>query len=199
MAYADDVTLTQKGRQKFERMVQAFFTVTRKYGITVSCEKKKTRAMHVRFGGSVVEEEPPLLVFSAEGVQQIEWTRSKRLLGPQMEADHTLGTHYDITTRTKAAMKAFWSRKLFFFSKELTYRTKGIILRTYVLPALLYGTHTWVMTNKRMTKIRQAWRKMCRVAAGRPNRYLLLTKDKYRHWQLQQLLGVQTAEVPYIG
>ena len=169
--------------------------MAKKYGITVSCEVKKTRAMHVRFGGSEVEDEPPLLVFSEGGVQQIAWTKSKRLLRPQMEADHTLGTDFDINTGIEVTMKAFWARKLFFFSKELTNRTKGMMLRTQVLPALLYGTHTWVMTNKRMMRIRRAWRKMYRIVVGRPSRYLLLTKGKYRHWQLQQILGVQTAEV----
>ena len=49
LAYADDITLTQQGRKKFEDMVQQFFKVTEKFGITVSCEDRKTKAMRVSF------------------------------------------------------------------------------------------------------------------------------------------------------
>ena len=51
VADADDVTLVQKGRRKFGKMVESFFQVTEKFGITVSCEASKTRVMRVGFRG----------------------------------------------------------------------------------------------------------------------------------------------------
>ena len=47
--HADDLTILQQGRQKFEQVVQCLFDVTRKFGLEISCEPSKTSAMRVRF------------------------------------------------------------------------------------------------------------------------------------------------------
>ena len=142
------------------------------------------------------EKEPdPLLVTTCKGTEQIGWTTSKRLLGPQMVADHSLGTDFDMQERIKAATARFFARKQFYFSRHLTAKTKGMMLRTYVLPALLHGSHAWLMTEKRMRKLTQAWRWFCRMTMNKPNRYLMLTKEKYYHWQLQHKMNIQPIRV----
>ena len=190
------------------------FTVSEEYGLSISCRKDKTSAMHIQFrpypsvGREVDDDEeeeqnderagerrPPLLVETLKGLEQIGWTTSHRMLGPQIESNHALGTDFDITGRIRAAKKAFFKHKLFYFSDMLTLKTKGLMLRTFVLPVLLYGSHSWVLDSRRKTRLRTAWRWLCRMASKKPNRYRLKMHSKYHHWQLQQRLGVQSIEV----
>ena len=49
LGYADDLTIFQHGRKRFETAVQELFKKAETYGMAVSCEITKTRTMRVGF------------------------------------------------------------------------------------------------------------------------------------------------------
>ena len=52
----------------------------------------------------------PILIQTIDGPKHVHWTTSHRMLGPQMESNHSLGTDYDITERIRATKKVFFAR-----------------------------------------------------------------------------------------
>ena len=89
-------------------------------------------------------------------------------------------SHPPLTVETRHGVKQIVLNK-YYFSPVLKTKTKGIFLRTFILPVLLHGAHAWVLDSRREGMLRKAWRWMCRMAMKKPNRYRLKTDH---HWQL---------------
>jgi len=89
---------------------------------------------------------------------------SYRYLGKWLTFDDS--DSLDITNRINAASRAFWALKHIWRAKNIRRWWKAQLLKTLVLPVLLYGSGTWAVTDTDLDRLRSFYHMVARKAGN---------------------------------
>ena len=147
LQFADDSALLTETQESAEAAIQNFASIAASYGLTVNHEKTKLMTCG-----------PKLCVEDAEDIdigipgRSVQHVKQFKYLGSIVSDD--LSLDLDITERIAQAGKCFGALKeAVFQSPHVTPETKNVLFQSTVLSVLLYGSSSWAVTRRDITRL----------------------------------------------
>ncbi|EYC25145.1 hypothetical protein Y032_0012g1725 [Ancylostoma ceylanicum] len=150
LRFADDVVLIAKSTEELQAMVNDLDKHSLHYGLNISTAKTKIMASD----GTTI---------TLRGIH-LERVESFVYLGQKisLDRDHTV----EIERRIRAGWSCLRRYKEFFLSRTVEMKWKRELFNMCILPAMLYGAETWVLTKAAERKLASAQRAMERRMIG---------------------------------
>ncbi|EYC28837.1 hypothetical protein Y032_0007g3453 [Ancylostoma ceylanicum] len=150
LRFADDVVLIAKSTEELQAMVNDLDKHSLHYVLNISTAKTKIMASD----GTTI---------TLRGIH-LERVESFVYLGQKisLDRDHTL----EIERRIRAGWSCLRRYKEFFLSRTVEMKWKRELFNMCILPAMLYGAETWVLTKAAERKLASAQRAMERRMIG---------------------------------
>ena len=136
--FADDLALLAHTHTQMQAKTTKLETILSKLGLKINMDKTKT----VRINSNVSEQIT---------INNLEDVTSFTYLGSVINI--TRGTDEDVLARIGKARSAFNTLTSIWRSTEITTTTKIRIFNSNVKSLLLYGSETWRMTEKTLSKL----------------------------------------------
>jgi exonuclease III len=151
--YADDAKLVTLSEDSLQRMLHLFDAVSTEFGLTMSFKKTNVMQSYVR--GESAEKPPPSLdIRNAKGEKYVEVDHFK-YLGSILECNGS--AEKDIKSRVGAAWGSFWKmNRSVFDRRRISLAVKMKLYQQCVLPALMFGSATWILTDTALAPIQTA-------------------------------------------
>ena len=141
--FADDTAIVSTSKDKIIHAMNALFSVTGRWGLTISVPK--TKAMVVSRTDSM-QPELQLDSASAEMVNEFKYLGSVLHCNGQADAD--VKVHIDKVSQAFGNLK-----RSVFQDRSLSVTTKHVVYQAVVLGTLLYGSETWTTKRAIMQKL----------------------------------------------
>ncbi|EYC25050.1 hypothetical protein Y032_0012g1670 [Ancylostoma ceylanicum] len=150
LRFADDVVLIAKSTQELQTMMNDLDEHSRSCGLKINTSKTKVMTA----GRSTI---------SIRGVQ-LEYVESFVYLGQKisLSRDHS----GEVMRRIHAGWNSFRRYENFLSSRTVEMKWKRALFNLCVLPSMLYGAETWVLTKSARHKLAAAQRRMERCMVG---------------------------------
>ena len=142
---ADDVLLVADSHAQLQRLVTALHKACERWQLVVNLSK--TKHLIVQPSGSQPAGEEVLLL----GGQPVERVEQLEYLGIQLAASGTLKA--ELSARLQKAVYKWRTLQPTFRLHSLGLRAKLRIFEGSVMPTLLYGAHSWALTDKQENKL----------------------------------------------
>ena len=149
--FADDLALLAQTHTQMQAKTTKLEAVSSKLGLKINTDKTKT----IRINGNAREQ---IMI----NYLDIEDVTSFTYLGSVINI--TGGTYEDVLARIGKARSAFNTLASIWRSREITTTTKLRIFNSNVKSVLLYGSETWRMTEKTVSKLQTFINRcLCRI------------------------------------
>jgi hypothetical protein len=153
LLYADDTALLALSYDDLCEMIRVLDHVTCEWGLTISIEKTKI----VVFGGCLDDNRIPMMLRG----EQIKEVDEFKYLGSVFTSDGT--DTKDLDTRINKGWARFLRlKKEVWKQRGFNLNTKIHLYKLMVVPVILYGTESWVLTQTEEKKLEAAQMKMLR-------------------------------------
>ncbi|EYB83299.1 hypothetical protein Y032_0338g2934 [Ancylostoma ceylanicum] len=149
LRFADHVVLIAKSAEELQTMIDELDEHSLKYGLKISTAKTKIMAT----AG---------IAISLRGTQ-LECVKSFVYLG-QISLDHDFSE--EMVRRIRAGWNCFHRFDKFLTSRTVEMKYKRALFNMCILPAMLYGAETWVLSRSAERKLACAQRRMERFMVG---------------------------------
>jgi len=174
-SYADDVTLLFDGREAlalgmaaFQRAVHDIAGLSLHFASEPAAVKDcKTVCMVFPPPGTAYTalDTSPLAFDVGGGLTgYVGFVEHAKYLGVVLHWD--LGSEQAVSARIAAAAASMSALRKVLRDEDLSASTKGVIMKSTVLPILLFGSEVWVMTVDIMRRVSAFWHSCCRRALG---------------------------------
>ena len=151
LRFADDIAVLSESPKQLEKMICTLDKESSKVGLEMNSKKTKVMTNSHR---------KPITVSGGE----LEYVNTYIYLGKQISFNKNKNDE-EIERRVNITWKKYWSQKEV-LKGNYCLNMKKIIMDTTLLPCLLYGSQTWIYTNKAKLKIRSCQRAMERSLLG---------------------------------
>ena len=121
--------------------------------------------------------------------EEVETVRGFCYLGDRVNADG--GCEAAVTARARIGWVKFWECGELLNSKMFSLKLKGMVYRSCVRSALLYGSETWCLRENEKAILRRTERAMVRAMCGAD----LELMEKKRTEDLMEILGLKETVV----
>lgn len=177
LLYADDTALVAASYMDLCRMVHVLDEVTKEWGLTISISKTKIMVWEAPEG----EVRPPL-VLRGEVVEEVD---EFKYLGSTFTSKGE--DERDVEIRIKKAWGCFhkWKKKVW-RQPGFKLGTKTKVYRMTVIPTLLYGMESWVLTEGEEVKLESTQMRMLRSIMR------ISLKDHKTNEEIRTMAGVGT-------
>lgn len=138
LAYADDIDIIARSKRDLIQTFKALEAAARKVGLQVNIAK--TKYMKVSNSNNLPPPEDLVIeTYTFEGVREFTY------LGSQINENNV--TSAEVKRRIYLANRAYFGLKKLLTSSIVTKKTKVLIYKTLIKPALAYASETWTMTK----------------------------------------------------
>ena len=134
--YADDIALLETNLERAHEQLKTTSENAKKVGLEINVEKTKIMIMNT----FDVQNALRLNDASSDYVEQV---RDFKYLGSMMASGET-----DLKNRKGQAWGAFWKLTNIWFSKSTPFKLKFRIFQASCVSILLYGSETWILSEK---------------------------------------------------
>lgn len=177
LVYADDIVLFARSQVNLERNIELLSSELEKRNMTISLGKTKTMMIGR-------EKKDCSVKLMGKDLEQVD---SFKYLGVTINHDGKI--EEELNNRLLNTSKLYYSiNRGFLRKKEISQKTKIAVYTSTYTPTLLYGSETWIITNKTRQKIQTAEMKFLRNVAGKTRR------DKVRNHTIRKTLKVPPLE-----
>jgi len=156
LRFADDVVLIGASNTEVQEMFQETLEKSGEAGLTNNIGKTVLMNNII----SVRESDCAITV----GGTKIERRVEGKYLGQIISFENR--QEKELKERRKKAWNSYWSLKQVFKNKELSVKSKIMILEACTIPVLTYGAQTWSITKTQLEKLRATQRSMERSILG---------------------------------
>ncbi|EYC04314.1 hypothetical protein Y032_0088g2137 [Ancylostoma ceylanicum] len=150
LRFADDVVLLAKSAEELQTMIDELDEHSLRCGLKISTAKTKIMAT----AGTAI---------SLRGTQ-LECVESFLYLGQRISLNRDFSE--EIARRIRAGWSCFHRYEKFMSSRTVEMKYKRALFNMCILPAMLYGAETWVLTKTTERKLACAQRRMERFMVG---------------------------------
>ncbi|KAI5716778.1 hypothetical protein M8J76_012324 [Diaphorina citri] len=152
LRFADDIVVFSNTYQELQEMLEELAREGRKVGLEVNINKTKIMSVNVRerdvlrIGDKEIEEVDEFVYLGSLISKNDEWN--------------------EINRRITLAWGSFSKYKSILKNKNMKLKFKVKLLKSCVLPSLLYGCESWVFKKQYINKLRRVVRRMERAILG---------------------------------
>ena len=187
LRYADDIVILAETKEDLQRMLGRLEDQCQRYGLVINREKTKSM--------KIGRHEEDLNIRLSGG--EVEQVKDFKYLGVYFTSKG--GTEKAVKERIAMGQRAFGRLKKIWQDRNITTKLKIKLLRSIVIPTVLYGAECWVLRKEDETKLlaleNKCLRKICRVRwqdrvtnervreiAGLSDTILDRVRDAQRRW-----------------
>ena len=168
--YADDICLLENNIAEAQNQLNKLAKSAVNVGLVINIKKTEYIA-------NIDSKEK--LVINGEQLQQVE---DFKYLGAHLQSSEK-----DLEIRTGQAWSAFWKLKKIWESKSIPVKLKINLFQASCLSILLYGSETWLITEKMKSKLNSFANQCYRIMLGIRYQDHITNEEIYKRLNVQKL------------